>query len=115
MLICGCLSKVGADLQMEENLPRPEEDRVTQAEKNKRLQDQLKASSVLFGFVILGGRLLLCLCTLLPILDGSCLGLDLRLYSSLENHVYCSVVAFHFCSFASMFMVFLFLTLVSPL
>lgn len=28
----------------QENLPRPEEERITQAEKNKRMQEQLKVS-----------------------------------------------------------------------
>ena len=34
----------GADLSINENenLPRPEEERITQAEKNKRMQEQLK-------------------------------------------------------------------------
>lgn len=30
-----------------EDVPRPEEDRITQAEKNKRMQEQLKVSLVI--------------------------------------------------------------------
>merc|ERR1711976_601293 len=37
-------NEYGADLSIaeNENLPRPEEERITQAEKNKRMQEQLK-------------------------------------------------------------------------
>ena len=31
-------------IEGQENLPRPEEERITQAEKNKKMQDQLKVS-----------------------------------------------------------------------
>jgi hypothetical protein len=41
-LICFVLFSSAEDLEVLENAARPEEDRITQAEKNKRMQEQLK-------------------------------------------------------------------------
>ncbi len=36
----------------QENLPRPEEERITQAEKNKKMQDQLKVRQIFLHCII---------------------------------------------------------------
>ena len=37
----------GAELDVDENAPRPEEERITQQEKNKRMKEQLDVSTLL--------------------------------------------------------------------
>ena len=41
------LNYSGAELDVDENAPRPEEERITQQEKNKRMKEQLDVSTLL--------------------------------------------------------------------
>lgn len=43
-------------MEGQENLPRPEEERLTEAEKNKKMQDQLKVSKSLHARPIGNGN-----------------------------------------------------------